>query len=58
MPDYEIEKLKSMGFIVINTEDLTKEPIRNLEYRVADKDYPAEKAWDAILPELMKQLKL
>lgn len=56
--DYEVEKLKQMGFIVINAEDLTKEPIRNLEYRIDDRDHPAEKAWDAILPNLIKQLHL
>lgn len=58
MSDSEIEKLKSMGFIVINAEDLTKEPIRKLEYRTPDRDHPAENAWDAILPELIKQLNL
>ncbi|MGN0015463.1 MAG: hypothetical protein ACI37T_08610 [Candidatus Gastranaerophilaceae bacterium] len=58
IPEHEIEKLKSMGFIVINAEDLTKEPIRNLEYRTPDRDHPAENAWDAILPELIKQLNL
>lgn len=58
MPQEEISKLKEMGFTVINAEDLSTLPIRNEEYRIADKDHPNEKAWDAIVDNLIKTLKL
>lgn len=58
MPQEEISKLKEMGFSVINAEDLSTLPIRNEEYRIADKDHPNEKAWDAIVDNLIKTLNL
>ena len=58
LQDFEVEKLKSMGFIVLNAEDLTDKPIRSLDYRVVDKDHPSEQAWDAIVPALIKKLNL
>ena len=58
MPQFEIEKLKSMGFIVINAEELTTLPIRREEYRIGDKDHPSEKAWDAVIDNLIKELNL
>ena len=58
MPSFEIEKLKSMGFIVLNAEELTTLPIRREEYRIGDKDHPNEKAWDAVIDNLIKELNL
>lgn len=58
LQDFEVEKLKSMGFIVLNAEDLTDKPIRSLDYRIVDKDHPSEQAWDAIVPALIKKLNL
>lgn len=58
MPQEEISKLKEMGFTVINAEDLTNLPIRNEEYRIPDKDHPNEKAWEAIVDNLIKTLNL
>ncbi len=51
-----METLEEMGYIVLNAEDLTDKPIRNLEYRSIDGDHPNEKAWDAVVPALIKEL--
>ncbi len=58
LPDNEINNLKNMGFFVINAENLTTLPIRKEEYRISDKDHPNEKAWDAIVDNLIKTLNL
>ncbi len=58
MDSFEIKKLQEMGFIVLNAEQLTKEPIRNIEYRILDREHPNEKAWDTIAPALVKKLHL
>ena len=54
----EKKYLESLGFIVINAEELTGKNLYSLEYRAEDKDHPNEKAWDEIAPKLIKKLNL
>ena len=58
LPTNVVEYLEDLGYIVINAEDLTDEPIRTVEYRTVDGDHPNEKAWDAVAPGLVKKLNL
>lgn len=54
----EIKKLKEMGVILINAEELVGHQLRKDKYRVADKDHPSELSWDEIAPRLVKTLHL
>lgn len=57
-PKNEVKYLEGLGFIVINAKKLTGEPLEKSEYRTEDNDHPNEKAWDAIVPKLVKILNL
>lgn len=43
-------KLKENGFNVINTDDLTKEDLKNDKYIMKENNHPSEKAWDLLVP--------
>lgn len=58
LPNYEIDKLKQMGFIVFDAEDMTELPIRSEKYRLNDKDHPNGKAWSAIVDGVVEHLHL
>ena len=58
MEDYEIQKLKDEGFIVLDAEKLTDKHIRGLDFRLPDQDHPDIKAWQAIVPSLIRELNL
>ena len=57
LSDDIIKYLESIGIIYINVEDLIGHKITD-EYRLSDKDHPNEKAWDEIIPALVKKLNL
>lgn len=54
-----ISKLKDNGFIVISTDELLGPGIlEKREYRGLDNGHPSEKAWDLVVPALIKKLDL
>lgn len=54
-----LNKLKKSGFIAVDSDELTPHLIlRCPEYQVIDKVHPSEKAWDLIVPKLVKKLNL
>ncbi len=62
---YEIEeypkfnRLKEQGVIILDTKDLVKENMNLDIYKLAEFDeHPNEKAWNKIIPELVKKLNL
>ena len=59
LKDDEIKKLKDMGIIYINAEELVGHKFRDIEkYRIADRDHPNGKVWEEIAPALKKRLNL
>ena len=58
IPQKEREYLEKLGFIYINANELTGKNIGTPEYRSDDKDHPNEKAWNEIVPRLVKKLNL
>lgn len=56
MPDFVLEKLVGMGYIIINAKNLTNKPID--KYRQSDNEHPSAEAWECIAPELIKKLNL
>ena len=59
--DFDIELMKQLqekGFIVLNTKDLTNIAL-GLEYQISEQDgHPNAKAWELIVPNLVKELNL
>ena len=51
------KELEQEDFIIYNLNDLTKENLQKNEYKIADKAHPNGKAWDIIVPALIKELK-
>ena len=44
---------------IVHTNDLTDVILSDIDYHISEKDFhPSEKAWDIIVPELIKKLKL
>ena len=44
---------------IVHTKDLTNVILSDIDYHISEKDFhPSEKAWDIIVPELIKKLKL
>ena len=54
----EINKLKNIGIIYINAEELVGHKLRDFKYRVSDKEHPSELFWEEITPALVKKLNL
>ena len=56
---FNFRRLERDGFIVIQTRELTGVRLQTPEYRVSDTDsHPTEKAWDIVIPALVKKLNL
>lgn len=52
-------KLEKEGFIVLQTKELTGVNLQVKDYQVSEKDtHPTEKAWDIVIPALVKKLKM
>lgn len=51
------KELDQAGFIVVDLKEMLKEDLLTDEYRLPD-EHPNEKAWDTIVPELIKKIKL
>lgn len=58
IPQKEREYLEKLGFIYINANELAGKDIGSREYRSNDKDHPNEKAWNEIVPKLVKNLNI
>lgn len=57
--DNYINKLKNDGFIVISTNELLEPGVLNKrDYKGLDNGHPSEKAWNLIVPALIKKLDL
>ena len=55
----EINRIKSMGIIYLNAEQLVGHDFRDVKkYRVADEDHPNAKMWDEISTKLVEKLKM
>ena len=54
----QIDKLKSLGFVTIDAEKLVGHELLSSKYRLDDNDHPSEKAWDEVVPKLVKELNL
>lgn len=53
------KKLLEDGFIIIDTKDLvTGVNLSDRKYKTLDNSHPSEKAWDLIVPALVKELNL
>ena len=52
------KKLKSKGFIVISTKQLTDENLNMPQYMMKDNFHPKEEAWDLLIPLIIKKLNL
>lgn len=51
------KELEDKGFIVIDTLTLTGQDLSKRKYKLAD-GHPNEKAWDLVVPKLLKELNL
>ena len=55
IPEKEVKKLEEMGITVVKVTDLTKDiDIYDKQYWLNDNIHPNSKAWDIILPRLVK----
>ncbi len=52
------KELEDAGFIVLGTYELTGKHLDEDEYKLNDDVHPNEKAWDLIVPALVKKLDL
>ncbi len=50
--------LEKDGFIVLRTQDIVTEDLRQPQYHFGSDCHPTEQAWDAVAPALIKKLKL
>lgn len=50
--------LEKQGFIILDTRTLTGKVLSSKEYKTTDGFHPNEKAWDLIVPALMKSLRI
>lgn len=57
LPPDEIQKLKDMGFVFINAEQLLGHDLKDSKYRLVD-NHPAELAWEELAPKLVHKLNL
>ena len=56
---YMLERLEKEGFTIINSEDLIGRKFKfHSEDTNVDEYHPSEKAWDTLLPPLIKKLKM
>ena len=55
--NYLKEKLESQNFIVIKTDDLTTENLKENKY-FQQNQHPTEEAWDLLTPLLIEKLHL
>ena len=55
--DSDWNLLRKEGFYVYNTKDLTDKDLSNKKYKSADLSHPNEKAWEEVIPPLVKELK-
>lgn len=51
------KELEKEGFIVVNTKDLVHVDLNKAQYRTHDY-HPTEKAWDLLVPKLVKKINL
>ncbi len=54
----QIEQLKSLGIIYLNTTDFVGHTFCEKKYRLADEDHPSELAWEELVPKVVERLKL
>lgn len=52
------QELEKEGFIILDTKKLTRKDLSKNEYKQKDNIHPNEKAWDIIVPALIKELNL
>lgn len=50
------EKLEKNGFIVVSTDELTKEDLNNEFYKQQDNGHPTEEAWNLLTPLIIQKL--
>lgn len=54
----QIKRLEDTGFIVVDSEKLAGHELMSKQYRLADENHPSEKAWNDIVPNLVRYLNL
>ncbi len=53
-----LEEIKQLGIKIVLVSSLTKENMQSQEYRIPDDEHPNKKAWEVIVPALVKELNL
>lgn len=57
LPPDEVIKLKDMGFVVVNAEEMLGHNLQDSKYRLVD-NHPSKLAWEEIAPKLARKLNL